>query len=379
MSLEDLGCPHPPGWTVAWDDLLHRFAWLRPLSDCPQDPRHHPEGDVWTHTRLVCQAKIDDPAWRALPAQPRAELFAAGLLHDLGKPPTTKIEQDGTISSVGHAKTGTRMTRRLLWGMGIDPAARERVCALVRHHSVPYWAKSTHKRQPKRFERDLLGISQLVPLRWLALLARCDAKGKTTADTDAQLERIEFYRDEATRMGCLDVPFPFPSAHARVAYFRKNDRNPFYEPHFEPRCTVTLACGLPASGKTHWVREHLPQLPVVSMDALIVELRVRPTDDQGRVAQIAKERARKHLRAKRDFVWDATNLDRGRRQALIGLFLDYEAEVHVVHVEAPEQVLRERNAGRDDPIPDEVLERMIGRWQPPDVREGHGVRWVGGV
>ena len=28
--------------------------WCRAMADCRQDEEWHPEGDVWTHTKMVC-------------------------------------------------------------------------------------------------------------------------------------------------------------------------------------------------------------------------------------------------------------------------------------------------------------------------------------
>ncbi len=372
MNLEALGCPEPPGWDLDWASLLQRFAWLRPLVGCPQDPRWHPEGDVWTHTTMVGQAMVDEPEWRALPSGQRAELFTAALLHDLGKPGATKHEADGSISSVGHPRLGARLARRELWRLGVDPPARERICALIQLHAVPYWAM-----QRRNIGRDILAISLRLPPRHLALLARCDARGKGTDDTHEQLERIGLFAELAQKQGCLDGPFPFPSDHARVEFFRKNSRDPHHPPQFEPRSSVTMTCGLPAAGKSRWVRQHCDGQPVISLDGLRDELEVEPGRAEGEVSQRAHRRARALLREDHDFVWDATNLVRARRQALVGLFLDCGARVRIVHVEAPEPTLRARNAARDQPVPEADLERMIDRWEPPDLSEAHEIVWVG--
>ena len=357
QQLNALGCPTAPHWRVDWDTLLERFDWLRPMVGCPQDPTWHPEGDVWTHTTMVGQAMANTPEWRALEPTVRAELFTAALLHDLGKPDTTKHEPSGTISSIGHTRLGSHLARRQLWRLGVERAARERVCSLIQLHAVPYWAM-----QRRNIERDIMAMAHRIPPRFLALLARCDARGKGTDDTTTQHERIGLFSDLAAKLGCIDSPFLFPSAHARVEYFRTPGRDPHDAPHFEPACTVTLTCGLPATGKSRWVREHCAGQPVVSPDA----------------PQQASKAAHKHLRAGRDFCWDATNLERSRRKVLVGLFMDHGAEVRIVHVEATEPTLRARNAARSVPVPDDELERMILRWEPPHPIEAHEILWVDG-
>ena len=42
------------------------------------------------------------------------------------------------LDRAGHARRGAIIARRLLWEAGVGPFARERICALVRHHMAPY-------------------------------------------------------------------------------------------------------------------------------------------------------------------------------------------------------------------------------------------------
>ena len=55
--------------------------------------------------------------------------------------------------------------------------------------------------------------------------------------------------------------------------------------------------GLPGSGKDTWLGRSRGDLPTVSLDEIRSELEIDPTDDQGKVAQLAKERCREFLRA----------------------------------------------------------------------------------
>src|SRR5215470_7818565 len=126
MSLLDY-CPAPPDWRLPWDEMLAEYEWLRELYSCPQDPIHHAEGDVGTHTRMVCDELVALPAWRGLSVRDRRVLFAAAVLHDVAKPECTK-EEDGRITSRGHSRRGAVKVRNLLWRMGVPFAEREEVC-----------------------------------------------------------------------------------------------------------------------------------------------------------------------------------------------------------------------------------------------------------
>jgi hypothetical protein len=334
-ALLTLGCPTAPAWQVDWPSLPERFPWLRPLVGCPQDARWHPEGDVWTHTTMVGQAMVDDPEWRALEPAARAELFAAALLHDLGKPGVTRHEPDASITSVGHSRLGAGMARRELWRLGVNPSARERICALVRHHAVPYWAM-----QRRHIARDIIAMSLCIQPRLLHLLARCDARGKGTDDTEAQLDRVGLFARLARELGCYDAPFPFTSDHARVLYFRDRGRDPHQILPVQHRCRATLVCGPSASARGAWIREHAGEQPTLDPQS---EPR-RAHRDAGRL-----------LRDGRDLCWSAPALLRGDRKPLLDLCLEHGARLRIVQVEP------------DEAPPEEDLLS----WEPADLTEAH--------
>lgn len=56
-------------------------------------------------------------------------------MHRAGAP--QRVE-DGRITSRGHSVRGAIMARCILWESNVDIAAREQVCALVRHHQLPF-------------------------------------------------------------------------------------------------------------------------------------------------------------------------------------------------------------------------------------------------
>ena len=73
---------------------------------------------------------------------------------------------------------------------------------------------------------------------------------------------------------------------------------------------TTVLSGLPGAGKDTWIAANRADHPVVSLDALRAELGVDPAGDQRAVVDAAYQRAREHLRARRSFVWNATNISR---------------------------------------------------------------------
>ena len=159
--------PEAPAWRVDWETLNARYPWVRALRGCAQDPRHHAEGDVWTHTRRVCEAMASIPAWRALPETDRRLLFTAALLHDVAKPERTRLEPDGRVTARGHSHRGAVLARKILWKLNVPFGLREQIVSLIRYHQVPFFF--LERDDPQRL---ILAISQTARCDHLAILAR---------------------------------------------------------------------------------------------------------------------------------------------------------------------------------------------------------------
>ena len=115
LQSTDLNFPVPtsPDWRVDWD-ALQDHPFVGALKDCPQDPIHHAEGNVWIHTRMVLEALADDQHFRHLPTEQQLVVFTAALLHDVAKPATTVVEPDGRVTAKGHSSRGAIMARTIL-------------------------------------------------------------------------------------------------------------------------------------------------------------------------------------------------------------------------------------------------------------------------
>ena len=120
------------------EDALSSF--VIPMSRMKQNPAFHNEGDVWTHTKMVCEnlGKLD--AFRTLSEDQQQAVFLAALLHDNGKIPTTRWEDD-KWTAPNHTLVGSKMARQYLWqelglcGTPEKQQLRETVCNLIRYHS----------------------------------------------------------------------------------------------------------------------------------------------------------------------------------------------------------------------------------------------------
>ncbi len=109
------------------------FPELQDLPGVPQDPRWHPEGDVWVHTLhcmdVFAENRIGDDY----------EDLVVGLsvlCHDFGKPATTVVKKD-KIQSLGHEKKGGPLTRRFLGRMTNQEKLVRHVVTLVENHMAP--------------------------------------------------------------------------------------------------------------------------------------------------------------------------------------------------------------------------------------------------
>lgn len=320
---------------------------------------------------MVVEALVSMEAWRQLNPEDRSCLFWAAVLHNVGKPATTKTEDDGRITSRGHSRVGAAMARRCLWDAGAPFAWREKLCGLIAAHQLPFWL--IEREHPAR-----LAIETSWKCRpdLLCLHAEADAMGRICSDQDSILVNVALARQTFEDAGCLAMPFAFANDESRVAFFEKPDRDPYYVAFEDFRCRVTVMSGLPGAGKDTWISRNRPDVPVVSLDALRDELGQPATGNQGRVIQAAYEAARDHLRNGRDFVWNATNISAQLRAKPLKLLRDYGAHVEIVYLEPEPAKLYSQNRARAAIVPDAVINTLLRKLEPPGSWEAHRVTFA---
>lgn len=105
-----------------------------------QPPQFHPEGDVFTHVRMMLgqlRGEGEVLAWSV-------------LLHDIGKVATRSVDRDGRIRFNGHEVVGERMARDVLARLRFSNAKTDAICACVGNHmtfkDAPEMRASTLKR-----------------------------------------------------------------------------------------------------------------------------------------------------------------------------------------------------------------------------------------
>jgi tRNA nucleotidyltransferase (CCA-adding enzyme) len=149
---------------------VRHFPELSDLIGCEQDPEWHPEGDVWVHTLHCMDAFATERS-----GDEREDLVVglAVLCHDLGKPGTTKLEDD-RITTKRHEPAGEARTRSFLGRMTNEQSLIDEVAALVGAHLAPlqlFEARSSDA-AVRRLARRVGRIDRLVRV------ARADRAGR---------------------------------------------------------------------------------------------------------------------------------------------------------------------------------------------------------
>ena len=105
------------------------FSMIKDLKDVDQNPKFHPEGNVFIHTMMV----VDEGAKNRERSKDKRAFMWALLLHDIGKKPTTKIRK-GRLTSYDHDIVGADMTRDFLTYFHEQESFINQVRALTRWH-----------------------------------------------------------------------------------------------------------------------------------------------------------------------------------------------------------------------------------------------------
>ena len=348
--------------------------WCRAMADCQQDEGWHSEGNVWTHTQMVCAELLRLDEWPTLSQRQQTILLVTALLHDAAKPLTTQVDSGtGRIHSPKHAVKGEHVARSVLRNLGCDLATREEIARLVRYHGRP--AFLLERANPAH---EVISLSWFVSNRLLYLFAIADTRGRDTDEMTRPEENLHFWRLAAEEADCFEQPYRFANDQARLLFYRQPEPNLHYVPHEDYRCTVTVMSGLPGSGKDTWLTMNRPGIPVVSLDDIRDELDIEAVENQGEVIQLARERCRELLRSRQSFAFSATNLLRQTRQRWLDLFADYSARIEIVYIEPPLPVIFAQNKRRQRAVPEKIIRELADKSEPPTWAEAHQLVVVDG-
>lgn len=364
-------------WTISnnksWESL-QQYEWVKDMNGVPQSPIHHAEGDVAIHTQMVLAALENLKEYKAFSEQEKELVWTAALFHDVEKRSTTFTDEDGNIVSPGHAKKGALTTRQILYRHFKAPfATRESIVALVRYHGLPLWI--FEKENPVQ---ALLKASLETNSKLLYLLAKADVLGRICRDQNELLYRIELFKELCLENNCWGKAKQFGSDLARFEYFRKQSQSPDYVPFDNIKTEAILLSGIAGSGKDFFVSKNYPDHAVISLDDMRRKRKIDHKDSKsnGQIIQEAKELAKKYLRSKTPFVWNATNITLQMREQLIELFAPYSPKITIVYIEVPYKKLITQNDNRPFSIPISAIEKMIDKLEVPREWEAHEVKYI---
>ena len=174
------------------DQLESWFPEVEALIGVPQDPNHHPEGDVWNHTMEV----LDAAAGMREDAKEPRNLLLAALCHDFGKPQTTTIDEEGHIRALRHETAGAPLAETFVKRLTGEERVRKYVTNMVAQHMRPnVIAEGT----PKLKTTNHLFDDSVCP-EDLILLCKADRMGQRKEEGYERVEtlrrdRLKIYRE----------------------------------------------------------------------------------------------------------------------------------------------------------------------------------------
>ena len=298
---------------------------LTKLGDISNLNIYHLESDVFTHTMMVCKV--------AQLLNFNEDVQIAALLHDIGKPICREITDKGRVSFFNHEPMSAFLSINILNDLKLSNERKRHIFELVALHTQAYKVK------PEKLERLLTNNQKLA--EDLMRLAECDHLGR--------------FIDEDR---CQHSFSPYElKTHSRASEEKSKE--------------VVVMCGLPASGKSTYVRENYSDYFVACRDDLITASYPELTYNEAFKKVDQKEIDRlfnnllKTCKMSDKVVIDKTHMSKKSRNRSLGMFGKDWKKTCVVLV--PElEVIEERNKDREGKhIDGSVYERMIKSYYPP--------------
>lgn len=379
------------------------FPLLLSFAKTEQDPGWHGEGNVAVHTNLVLQQAylLIETCASHLTVAEQDVLVLSALLHDYGKPLTTKRkEKDGVERVVAphHELIGASLLFSCPPPFHLTAEQWKQVVQLVAYHDQPkrlvYMSKG---------EAAYKALSRKIPsMELIYLLEVADRRGTASDDFDAQLEMLEVFKLFSEELGVwkepayqaladkIDQHFKDKDESFRLAAYHKGmdalDKELIqFEDEVFPisyqnsgKSHVIVMCALSASGKSSFIKKNLGKYRVISPD----EIRERvlkdrlDVDNHAMIYRIAYEELREALRVGQHVVWDATNIRFDYRDKVFRIANSYGAFVELILIQSSLKRCLKNNDEREHAIPADIIRMQAADFQLPDLSEVHKMQWI---
>lgn len=340
-------------------DLIAKFQLLCPdLTEAMEKNTHHYsreklnpfhiEGNTYCHVAMTClvaeMLKMNDIVKIAI------------LLHDVGKPMSTKIDHESQkVKMYSHESLSLFLGLRFLNTLPLSLEEKTRVLQLISFHTALYKAMRDEGFEDKIVEK-FKGHPEL--LMDLIDLSSCDGLGRfTEAD-----EKRDFWMKAQDHLGHLVFRCDIP----------KIERKTIGE--------AIVLVGPPCSGKSTWIKNNGVGFKVMSRDEVIMDMGKGKSYndafrsvDQDKVNAEYDRRRREVIKTEKQIIFDLTHMtEKSRRKSLAGLPKDMKRTAVVFLT--PFEVLQERNQKRNKEegkfIPAHAMENMMGSFAFPLLTEG---------
>ena len=377
------------------------FELLHALKTTSQDEQWHQEGNVHIHTEMVLDQTYQLLANEAghLNAEHRLILILAALLHDIGKPLTTKeVERDGrhrTISPAHEIAGASYLFYRIL-DLGLSSSTTQAILTLVAYHNQPKLLVVKNRGREAYYR-----LARLTNLELIYYLERADMAGRISPSQSTDLENLELFRLTCEEYGLWNNADPYSewrtiirseladkgedahhyTACCAIRDFENGEIQSPYEAigrsygHLDSHPQLVIMSGLSGSGKSRWIHENLPNHVIVSLDDLRAQLAKNRSDQSINplIVREAKALLKSHLGKGKKVVWDATNIRKDFRSLLTRIGFDYHALVTIIVFHKPLKEIVSSNEKRQYPVSKAVLMDQLNRYQFVEQTEAHQI------
>lgn len=134
---------------------------------------------------------------------------------------------------------------------------------------------------------------------------------------------------------------------------------------------IYMLIGLPGSGKSHWINENLPGVPIVSPDDIREQVFGVEFDKkvEGYVwGSTWREIALLIDAGVKEIVFDACNIAKLHREGLFFRFVP-ECDVIGVWIQTPVGLCKDRRPPSES-FTEDIIDKMNDKWEDPEMSEG---------